>query len=151
MSVVGKTYSFKALNGALTNGNIGTVIPFGGQIGTGQIVVANTTDHTTHDTAADGVVMPSFVAGDSGTVTIECQQTSIIHQLLLNWLNILKTSAMLGDVSNWATTSMLLIDTSTGQSHVCTGISPNKAADKTYAAQGGKVTWSLPACNIANA
>lgn len=150
MSVVGTVYSFKALNGAMTNAAIGVTIPFGGQIGTGQVVVANTTDHTTHEIAADGVVMPSFVAGDSGTVTIECQQTSIIHQLLLGWLNILKTSAMLGNLSNWANTSMLLVETTTGQSHVITGISPNKAADKTYAAQGGHVTWTLPACNIVN-
>lgn len=151
MSVVGTTYSFKALNGALTNPSIGVLIPFGGQIGIGQIVVANTTDHTTHDTAADGTVMPTFVAGDSGTVTIECQQTSIVHQLLLNWLNILKTSAMNGDLSNWANTSMLLIETTTGQTHNISGVSPNKAADKTYTAQGGKVTWTLPACNVVNA
>lgn len=151
MSAVGTTYSFKALNGAFTNPAIGTTIPFGGQIGTGKIVVANTTDHTSHDTAADGVVMPSFIAGDSGVITIECQQTSIVHQLLLIWLNTLKTAAMNNDLSNWATTSMLLIETTTGQTHVVNGISPQKAADKSYAASGGNVTWTLPACNVVNA
>lgn len=150
MSVVGTTYSFKALAGAMTS-PVGVNLVFGGQLGVGKIVVANTTEHTSHDTAADGVVMPSFVAGDSGVITIECQQTSIIHQTLLNWLNILKTAAMNGDVSNWASTNMLLMETTTGQSHNVSGMSPQKSADKSYAAQGGNVTWTLPACNVVNA
>lgn len=150
MSVVGTTYSFKALNGAMTCPGIGFTLLFGGQLGTGGITVANATDHTVHDTAADGVVMPSFVAGDSGNIVLECQQTSIIHSMLLSWLNALKTAAMLGDLSNWANTSMLLIETTTGQSHRATGVSPNKIPDKSYSAQGGKVTWTLPACNIVN-
>jgi hypothetical protein len=149
MSVVGTTYSFKDLTGAIVSAVAGTLI-FGGQLGVGQMSFQNTTDHTAHDTAADGVVMPSFVAGDSGTIVIECQQTSLVHKFLLNWLNVLKTAAMNDDVSNWASTTGTFRNTLDGSVHQAIGISPMKAADKTYAANGGRVTWTLPVCSLTN-
>jgi hypothetical protein len=75
MGAVGTTYSFKDLAGAIVSPVAGTLV-VGGQLGIGKMTFTNTTDHTSQDTSADGVVMPSFVAGDSGVLTIECQQTS---------------------------------------------------------------------------
>lgn len=150
MSAVGTTYSYKDLSGAFAAALMPTPLVFGGQIGAGQIVVTNATEHTSHDTAADGTVMPSAIAGDSGTVTIQCQQTSSIHHYLLTWLNNLKTAFMNGDVSNWAASSMLLRNTVDGSSHEVIGISPQKVPDKSYSAQGANITWTLPACSITN-
>jgi hypothetical protein len=149
MSKIGTTYSFKDLSGIVSSPIAGS-FQFAGQVGVGKVVVANATDHTAHDTASDGTVMPSFIAGDSGDITIECQQTSLAHKFLLAWLNTLKTYAMNGDVSNWATTSALFRNTLDGSVHECTGISPMKSVDKTYSTQGEKVTWKLMACNVVN-
>jgi hypothetical protein len=148
MSVIGTTYSYKDTAGAFDSPAVGAPLVFGGQIGADTITVTNDTQHGTKDTAADGTVMPSFVAGDSGVVTIVCQQTSIVHKYLLAWLNILKTAAMNGDVSNWANTRMLLRNTLDGTAHDIEGVMPNKIPDKSYAANGQKITWTLEACNI---
>ena len=139
MSAVGTTYSFKDLSGAFDNPLIALPLVFGGQVGCDTITVTNDTQHGTKETAADGTVMPSFVAGDSGTVTIVCLQTSIVHKYLLSWLNIVKTAAMNGDVSNWASGRMLLRNALDGSAHDVEGIMPNKIPDKSYA---------LEACNI---
>lgn len=148
MSVVGTTYSYKDLSGAFDSPAVIAPLVFGGQVGCDTITVNNDTQHGVKDQAADGTVMPSFVAGDGGTVTIVCQQTSIVHKYLLAWLNILKTAAMNGDVSNWANSRMLLRNALDGTAHDVEGIMPNKIPDKSYAAQGQKITWTLEACNI---
>lgn len=148
MSKVGTTYSFKDLTGAFVSPAVGAPLVLGGQQGADSIVVSNDTQHGTKETAADGLVMPIFVAGDGGTVTITCQQTSFIHKYLLGWLNILKTAAMNDDVTNWANSSMLIRNTVDGSAHEINGILPNKIPDKTYAAQGTKITWTLECCNI---
>jgi hypothetical protein len=147
MSRVGTTYSFKDLAGAIVSPVAGTLL-FGGQIGVGSITVTNTTDHTAHDTAADGMVMPSFIAGDSGNIEIECQQTSEVHNFLVSWLNALKTAGMNGDVSNWASTVATFRNIVDGSQHQAFGISPQKIPDKSYAASGGRVRWMLPVCSL---
>ena len=147
MSAIGTTYSFKDLAGAIVSPTAGTLL-FGGQIGVGSVTVTNATDHTAHDTASDGMVMPSFVAGDSGTIEIECQQTSQVHKFFVAWLNVLKTAAMNGDVSDWASTVGTFRNIVDGSQHQAFGISPQKIPDKSYAAQGGRVRWTLPVCNL---
>lgn len=147
MSAIGTTYSFKDLAGAIVSPVAGTLL-FGGQLGVGSIVVTNATEHTSHDTAADGMVMPSMVPGDSGNIEIECQQTSQVHKFLLAWLNNLKTASMNGDVSNWASTIGTFRNIVDGSQHQAFGISPQKVPDKSYAAQGGRVRWVLPVCSL---
>ncbi len=149
MAAIGTTYSFKDLSGAFTSPVAGAFI-FSGEIGQGRVVVANTTEHGLMDTAPDGTVMPVYVAGDAGTVTIECQQTSPIHHFLLNWFNITNTLAKGGDVSNWATAAILLRNLVDGASHTGTGVSPQKVGDKTYTTNGTNVVWALLCANLIN-
>jgi hypothetical protein len=149
MAQQGSTYSFKDLSGAFVSPLAG-VFTMSGNIGMGNVTVVKSTERTAHDTAPDGTVVPSFIDGDSGMVTIECQQTSLLHKFLLEWDNVHETVAKNGDVSLWAASSMLLRNVVDGTSHVATGISPQKSADKSYSSSGGKVTWQLPACNIIN-
>lgn len=140
------TYSFKDLSGAFTYSAV--AYTFGGQMGMGQIVIHMATEKTSHDTAADGTVQITAVAGDSGTVTIECQQTSSLHKYLLLWANTVKTAMKNNDISTWASASMLLRNTVDGSTHTITGISPQNIPDKTYASAGGKVSWVLMAADI---
>lgn len=144
---MGKTYSFKDLSGAFAHPLAGAYT-FAGQIGLGQITFTMATERTTHDVSADGSVMVSYIAGDNGSISIECQQTSDLHNFLLNWYNLCKTNADLGDVSEWASAALTVRSLVGATTHVCRGISPAKNPDKAYAAQGGKVTWNLMAADI---
>lgn len=147
---MGKTYSFKDTSGAITN----PILPpflFSGQIGLGQFVVVMATERTAHDTSADGTVMISYIPGDSGHLAIEVQQTSPLHAYLLDLYNAGKIAADAGNVSFWAATAITLRSLVDGSYHVLTGVSPARIPDKTYAAQGGKLTWILMAGDIQSA
>jgi len=141
------TYSFKDLSGAFTH-PLTTPYVFAGKIGLGQITISMSTDKSVHDVSADGSVMISAIPGDHGHVAIEAQQTSDLHAFLLSWYNLIKTAMDAGDLTNWATASMTLRNLVDGSVHTITGISPAKIPDKTYAAQGGKITWTLMAADI---
>lgn len=147
----GKTYSFKSLTGVLTNSVFGTTIPLtGGNIGIGSITIRMTTTRTAHDVAADGTVMPSYLAGDNGEVDIQVQETSAIHSELLDLYNQAVLAADNDDVSGWAATAIsftLLID---GSTHTLTGVSFDKIPDKPYEASGQKMTWKMVAANVVN-
>jgi hypothetical protein len=145
----GTTYSFKDLSGAMTSPLAGA-FAFAGQIGAGKIVVENTTDHGVMDTAADGTVVPGFVAGQSGRITIEVQQTSIFHKYLLYWHNLHVNAGSSGDVSNWAASALMMRNTVDGSSHIVTGLTPTKVPDKSYDKNPGNVTWILLAANLVN-
>jgi hypothetical protein len=137
------------LVGVLKNSIVGVVIPLtGGNIGLGGITIRMTTSRTVHDVAADGTVMPSYVAGANGEVDIEVQETSILHKALLILYNALVLQADLYDILGWAATSIsfaLLID---GSVHTLTGVSFDKIPDKPYQAAGQKITWKLMAASI---
>lgn len=138
------TYSFLDLVGAITHPSIGTYI-FSGE-GAGSVSVTKATERTAHDVAADGSVMVSKIAGNNGAITIECQQTSPLHKWLCAWFNAL----WILDTQEWAATSLLLRNASTGTSHACKGVSPQKEADVPYQAQGQRVTWTLMCAEVIN-
>lgn len=144
-----QVYSFKDTSGAF-NHPLALGFSFFGQIGAGRFTVAMHTERTVQATAADGTIMQSYVAGRSGTLSVEVQQTSALHQFLLNWLNLCSTAADNGDVSNWATATVTLRNITTGTGHVLTGISPSKMPDMSYASQGENVTWLLMAADVVN-
>jgi Protein of unknown function (DUF3277) len=151
MSAQSATYSFKDTSGSMTNPVLlDAPIVFSGEIGMGEFVISMHTVKTTHDVAADGTVMPSAIAGDNGAVSIQMQQTSILHAQLLALYNLLKIAFDGGDVSNWAASTLSLRNTVDQSQHLLTGVSFEKIPDKTYASQGGKLTWVLMACNIQN-
>ena len=148
---LGTTYSFKDLVGVLVNTAYGVSFPLtGGNIGLGQITISMSTERTVHDVAADGTVMPSYVAGDNGTVAIEVQQTSNLHHELLSLYNLSVTAANADDVSGWAGTQISFRTLLDGSTHLLTGVSFGKIPDKPYQAHGAKLTWQLLAANIIN-
>lgn len=151
MSAVSSTYSFKDSAASITNPILqGVPIVLAGEIGMGEFIVSMHTERTSHDVAADGTVMPSYIAGDNGAITIMVQQTSIVHVELLALYNLLKMAADSGDVSNWAATAISIRNTVNGSQHLATGVSFGKIPDKTYAAQGGRLSWVLMCASISN-
>lgn len=150
MSAIGTPYSFKDLSGALTNPLTDPITLSGGYVGIGSITIDMATQRTEHDVAADGVVMPTYVSGDNGTVAIEIQQTSSLHHKLLGLYNLLKTLADAGDVYHWASTAITFRTLMDGSHHIITGVSFQKTPPKPYAVHGGRVTWTFMAANIVN-
>lgn len=148
-------YSFKDLTGVFAhplvgNMNIGAINELSGL---GQITIHMSNDNTTHEIAVDGGIFILPVAVFNGTVQIQCQQTSSVHQYLTAWFNTLMinmTNIQSPDVTNWASGAMILRNLKNRSSHKITGISPQIQPDKTYAIQGQNVNWSLMAGNIAN-
>ena len=148
---VGSTYSFKSLVGVLNNPIFGVTLPLtGGNIGVGDFTVAMATERTVHDVAADGTVMPSYVAGDNGSLAVNVQETSVLHTQLLALYNLCVQAANNDDVSGWAATVIsfrFLID---GTQHLLSGVSFAKIPDKPYQAHGQRITWNLLAANVLN-
>lgn len=143
-------YSFKDLAGTFVHPLAGT-FTFRGQQGLGQITITNSTDRSAQDVSADGAVMVSYIAGDNGTAALEMQQTSPLHKFMLAWYNLCKTAADNGDISAWASAEMHLRTIVGGQVFNLIGISPSKAPDQPFAAQGQKITWSLMVADLQRA
>ena len=145
MGIIGgttTTYSFTDLSGAVAHPLLGAYT-FNGK-GVGELTVTMTGERTVHDVAADGSVMVSKIAGNNGAISVITQQTSDIHKWLLAAYNFLINS----DASEWAKMAATLRNLSDGTSHLATGLSFQKVPDKSYQAQGQRVTWVLMAANI---
>lgn len=142
------TYSFLDLTGSFTHPLAGVYTFFGQKNGLVQVTITNATDRTEHNVAADGYTMTSYIAGDNGSATIECQQNSPLHAFLLNWFNLCKTAADAGDPSNWASATLTMRNILDGSFHTLTGVSPQKVPDKQYGKSGTTVQWSLMAAQV---
>lgn len=140
-------FAFKNVVGAISDPDAGT-FPFQGQEGVKTITISNATDRTAHDTAADGTIMVSYVSGASGLIEIETQQTSSLHQFLINWANIKFTESENGNAIRFAAAAVKVVDLINGAIHTLTGVSPTKIPDKPYGPSGGFVTWRLMAANV---
>lgn len=143
------TYAFKAIVGAFSDPDVG-VFPFAGQEGVKHLTIFNATDRTVHDTAADGTVMVSYVAGQSGAAEIECQQNSTLNLFLIDWANAKFTKAENGGAAEFAAASLRILDTLSGARHTLTGVSPLKIPDKAYGPAGASVTWRLMSAQVTN-
>lgn len=149
-SAVGNTYSFKDLVGVLTNPVITPLQIVGGNIGLGNISIRMLTQRAEFESGADGVVMPSYIPGRSGELTIEVQQTSDLHHALLNLFNNLSNAADGGDLSNTFATVLSLRTILDGSGHLCSGCFFKQIPDKPYASKGQNVTWTVMSADIVN-
>lgn len=148
---VGVTYSFKDLVGSLINSAFGVSIPLtAGNVGFGKVTIVMDTERTEHAVAADGTVMPSYLAGDNGKAMFEIQQTSALHHRLLALYNLCVNAANNDDVGGWAATEIVFRTVLDGALHTLTGVSFGKLGDKPYEARGQNVTWTLWAANVVN-
>lgn len=136
------TYSFEDVTCSFEHPGVGAASSTGAGVGSISIAMAN--DKTTHDVAADGVVMISKIAGSNGTVSLSVQQTSQIHKYFMKWYNYVTTAP----ASEWAKMTITIKSNNLGDSTVCVGVSPQKLADRPYQAQGQQVTWNLMSAEI---
>ena len=136
------TYSFEDVTCSFEHSGVGAASSTGAGIGSISIAMAN--DKTAHDVAADGTVMISKIAGKNGTVAITVQQTSQLHKYFMKWYNYVDTAA----ASEWAGMTITIKSNNLGDSTVCTGVSPQKLADRPYQAQGQQVTWNFMCAEI---
>lgn len=151
MSAIGTTYSFKDLVGVLDSPLLGTPLQLvGGNIGLGTLTIKMLTQRTEFDTGADGSVMPSYVAGDSGECTLEVQQTSALHHALIALSNAINTANNAGDLTNAFSMSIHFRTILDGSSHQLNAVGFQKVPDKPYGAKGQMVTWVLMATQVIN-
>lgn len=137
-----KTYSFEDVTVSFSHPSVGTMSSTGAGIGT--IAISKAADDTSHDVAADGTVMISKVAGKNGTIAITVQQVSDLNKWLLKWYNYVKQA----NASEWASMNATINSKNLSDSTICTGVSPQKLADRPYQAQGQHVTWNLMSAEI---
>lgn len=143
------TYSFADTVGSISNPlGIPTNFIFSGQLGVGAFHIGYTVDRSTIDVAADGAIMISSLPGNNGTFTVEAQQTSTIHAFLFALFNALISAQALGDVSNWAATTVLITSVVDKTQHALTGVCFTKPPDIPYGAQGARITWNLLAAQV---
>lgn len=136
------TYSFEDVTCSFQHPGVGAASSTGAGLGTISIAMAN--DKTVHEVAADGSVMISKIAGKNGTVAITMQQTSELHKYLLRWYNYVDAAKS----SEFAKMVITIKSNNLGDITTCTGVSPQKLADRPYQAQGQQITWNLMAAEI---
>jgi len=137
------TYSFLDTIVIFSHPDLGLPITITGE-GAGSISVAMTDNRTAMDTAADGSIMISKIAGNSGSVSINIQQTSLVHKKLLALFNQLVLAAP----SSWAQAAMTIKNITDGTGHLCTGTTFQKIPDKSYQKEGQHVSWTLMAADV---
>lgn len=136
------TYSFSDVEAIISHPGVGQYSMQGE--GIGSITVSMSGDLTSHDVAADGVVMVSKIDQTNGTITINAQQTSSLHRWLLKYTNYVKSA----DTSEWAEGSITIRAPYMKETLIATGVSPQKLPDKPYQQQGQQVAWTLMAAKI---
>lgn len=139
------SYSFEDVTIAFNHANVGSTTSTGA--GVGSITVAMANDRTAHEVAADGTVMVTKVIAKNGTIAVQFQQVSSLQAFMLKWYNYIDSSSTLSD---WTGMTVTISSTNLGDKIVCTGVSPQKFADRPYQAQGSQVTWTLMAAEISH-
>lgn len=145
------TYSGKDLNFSLSSQVTGTIQAAGIQTtGVKQLTIRMTVDQTLMETGMDGSVAVSAIPGDYGEIEIQVWQTSPLQAQLLTWYDALVSARNTGDVSNWATSTVLIKNIVDGSQHTCSGVCPTKFPDKQYGTQAVTCNWVLKSAQITN-
>lgn len=131
------TYSFTDVVATISHPSYGSYSIQGE--GIGDMTITKSTDRSVHDVASDGSIMTSKVAGNNGTVAINAQQTSSLHE----WLQGLFNYLWQADTSEWAQISCTIEAPKMGKSFYCTGGAFTKEPDEPFQAQGQRVAWTL--------
>ena len=145
------TYSGISLNFSLIHPLIGTIHASGVSAkGIKSVSVRMATEHSNMQVGMDGAVVTSVVPGEQGEIEILVWQTSTLHQEFLAWYNAVLAAMLAGDVAPWFAATVIVMNTTDGSLHTCTGVAPRKVPDKQYQEQAQPVAWMLSAANIIN-
>lgn len=137
-----KTYSFSDVVLTLSHSSLGSLSTNG--MGLGQISVSMSADKTSINVASDGTPVVTKIKNETGSLSIQCQQTSEVHLQLKRWLNYLTNAP----TNEWSNINAVLTSKQTGEQDVFSGGSITKHPDITYDTEAGSVTWTLQFANI---
>lgn len=136
------TYSFTDTILILSHPSVGQKT-FNGQ-GLGSVTLSYANDISSHDVAADGSVMVSKQITKNGTMSIAIQQTSDAQAWLKKWVDYLAVAP----TDEFAETTGVLKNLSTGENFTLNGITPQKKPDSSWQQTGQQVTWALLVAEI---
>lgn len=131
------TYSFSDITATLSHPSFGSYSLAGE--GIGDMTISKTTDRTAQDVASDGHIMMSKIAGNNGSVAINAQQTSGLH----NWLQGLFNYLVAAPTNEWAQISLTVTAPKMKKTYYCTGGAFVKEPDEPFQAQGQRVSWTI--------
>lgn len=131
------TYSFTDIEATISHPSYGSYSIQGE--GIGDITFAKLTDRSVHDTAADGNIMVSKIAGNNGNVTINTQQTSSLNNFMQGLFNYVWSAT----TDEWAQMSLTMRAPKMQKTYYCTGGAFVKEPDEQFQAQGQRVPWAI--------
>ena len=113
--------------------------------GIGKIVVSAAGDLTSHTMTADGYVVVNRLKTTNGTIQIEVPQNSIGDDFLRRWA---KWARNTNSPNRVARGTLTITDTVSGFKTICTGVSPQKAPDRTWDRTATNGSYTLLAATI---
>ena len=136
-------YSLPDVKSVLSHPDIGTANLH--LCGAGKITISAAGDLSSHTTTADGYVVVNRLKTTNGTIQIELPQNSIGDNFLRRWV---KWARNTGKPNRIALGTLTIRDNISGYKATCTGVSLQKAPDRTYDRTATNVTYTFLAASI---
>ena len=136
-------YSLPDVKSVLYHPDVGTANLH--QCGIGKITVSAAGDLTSHTATADGYVVVNRLKTTNGTIQIEVPQNSIGDGFLRRWARWAKATKLPNRI---ALGTLTIVDNVSGFKTTCTGVSLQKAPDRTYDRTATNVTYTLLAAAV---
>ena len=139
-----KTYSFEDTTLNISHPSVGSWSGYGTGLGT--VTVSYSENISSMQVAADLTVVVSKHAYKHGTLTISVNQASDFNSFLKKLVNCVKTA----NPSEFALTTAILRNGTTGDMWTLSGIAPQKMPDTTYDSQSGYLQYVFNVASISN-
>jgi hypothetical protein len=136
------TYSFEDTTCAITNPSVGSYTAYGS--GLGDVTVQFDNDMSKHDVAADKTVLISKHVMYNGRIVLNVNPASEFNSWLKKLIKYLETSAS----SEFAKTTSVIKNNSTGDVYNISGITPLKRPDGNYKTEAEFRQYTLLAAKI---
>ena len=136
-------YSLPDVKTVLAHPDVGTANLH--QCGIGKVVVSAAGDLSSHTTTADGYVVVNRLKTTNGTIQIEVPQNSSGDSFLRRWAKWARNTKKSERI---ALGTLTITDKASGYKVSCTGVSLQKAPDRTWDRTATNVTYTLLAASI---
>ena len=113
--------------------------------GIGKIVVSAAGYLSSHTATADGYVVVNRLKTTNGTITIEVPQNSLGDDFLRRWARWARNT---NSPDRIALGTLTITDSVSGYRTICTGVSLQKAPDRTWDRTATNVSYTLLAATI---
>ena len=137
------TYSFMDVNCSIVGPGGSFPLGYGSGSSEEGISIAMTEEKNTMTVGADGTVMHSLHAGNSGTVTVRFLKTAPTNSQMSTMLDIQRVSSAL-----WGQNTIVISDPARGDQISCTNCAFQRWPNVNYAKDGGIQEWAFHAGQI---